>query len=367
MIDEPHLVLYEPTVSAMVEASRIGGVDAVYAQLHEDTAKLLLRDASRVTVVAENMTGAVRRIASKNGVKLVTANRKWYSNYVYRHFIEPRVKDVLVKQNIDEYLAVLKAEYKTIELIKHTVNNVVPRKTGGFLFAVAPRVPTGDVAVLLYEKYKSPIIIASYRDTGVAWSSIASVQTLRELAYKMSKIGFVDSEVNCNVVSGFILTYPEPPKTFIPLLEDAVKTIETREDDHKQIPRITRAVEIIKNSDNYYSFSRQKAKNVSFHVKTTELNGERYHLIICGESSPFYLSTMSEKVCNVLVYLPLPSKLAVVTRFMPHTMRTNKTEIKATPLGTTYGSLYITPVPREIVIDVKQMIKKFGRASFSIL
>lgn len=359
------VVLYEPTVSAMVEASRVGGRSVVYAHLSGDSLKLVGRGADAVVLVVERVTTFISKALATldKRAKLVVAKKRWYAEYAFKHLIEPRMKDVLTKQSADEYSLVLSAEYRTIELCRRTLATITPRKVGDFTFAVVPRVPTGDVATLYYEKYRTPVLVASVRDAGVAWSAIAERDTLRELANRLSKVGYVDSEPNA-ILSGFILTYPESPRAYLPVIEEVLQAVPAKP---PASVTLSKTCDAVKTATTFYDYLRFKARHVSQSSSKTSINGETYAVVYCGQSSPYYVSFASNGSCTVMFYLPPPSKLALATPFIPGEIRTSKLDVKVSPVASTPDSKYISVVPSDVVREIRGMLRRCGRAALSVV
>lgn len=357
------VVLYEPTVSSIVEASKVGGKDSIYAHLSEESVKVLARDADNLVVVVENEHASmIAKKAADNyvsKVRIVKSKKKWYADYVYRHLIEPRMKDVLTADSIDEYAVVLKAEYKTIEMCKKILTSVVPRKVGDFTYVVVPRLPTADVSATYYKKYGTPVLVASLRDVGIAWSAIADKNTTAELARRFSRIGYVDSEPGV-IVSGFIYTYPESPKAYLPLIEEVLQSVRASPPESVRLSRTVEAVMLV---DGLIDYLRFKAKSLLWSLSRTMIMGDSYMVVNCGNPSPYYASMLDNNVCTIMFYLPPPNKIAVATPFIPKEIRSDRAETKVSPLTITSDSRYLTIIPKHIVKDIKHMIEKYGKAA----
>lgn len=359
-------VLYEHTVSAIVEAVKVGGRSAIYAHLHSDSVKIVNRSADKVVLVVEHVNASVKNALALLGdkAKLVVAKRRWYANYVYKHLIEPRIKDELTKNTVDEYAIVLKAEYKTIEMCRRVLSIVTPIRIGDFVFATVPRLPTGDVTILYYEKYLMPVFVASARDTGIAWSAIADKAALTELARRFSNIGYVDSNLSLNpILSGFIMTYPEPPKAYLPIIEEVLKNILAKPPESIKASKTAEAVKMV---TDFYEYLKFKTKCLSWSSYKTIISGKAYTVIRCGQNAPHYVSTLSGNVCTVVFYLPPPDRLLVATPFTPKEIRTSKSEVKITPITSTPDAKHLSMVPMEVVRELRSMLRKYGKAVLSV-
>lgn len=356
------VVVYESTVSAIVEAAKVYSKDFVYAQLNGETLKVVEKTADRIILVVEHVSPLVSRALASDKVKLVVAKKRWYAGYVFKHLVEPRVKDVLANQSIDEYSLVLLAEYKTIELCRKALATIIPRKVGDFAFAVVPRIPTGDTAVLYYEKYRAPVLVASMRDAGVAWSAIADKDALNALANRFVKIGYVDFK-SSPFLSGFIPTYPESPRAYLAVIEEVLESVQAKPPASMNPPKTCTAVST---TTTFYDYLVFKARCVSRSSAKTMIDGKTYTVVNCGQNSPYYVSSVSSNSCTVMFYLPPPSRLVVATPFTPNELRTDQVSVKVSPVTSTPDSKYITVVPGNIVGALRNMLKRYGRAVLSV-
>lgn len=358
------VVLYEPTVSAVVEASKVGGRNAIYAHLHDESVKTVGKSVDRVVLVVEHVNSLAKNAMALLGEKarLVVARKRWYADYVYKHLLEPRMKDELTKSTLDEYSVVLRAEYKTLEMCRKALSTITPRKIGDFTFATVPRLPTGDIAVLYYEMYRAPVLVASMRDTGIAWSALTDKDTMTELAKRFSRVGYVDSKPN-GILSGFIITYPESPKAYLEVIEEVLQNVTAKPPESI---KPSKTVEAVKTVTSLYDYLKFKSRCLAWSSNKTIIGGETYVVVYCGRNTPHYVSTVGDTTCTVMFYLPPPDRLAIVTHFKPEEVRTNRFEAKISPVTATPDAKYISIVPKNVVRELRSMLKKYGKAVMSI-
>lgn len=359
------LVLYEPTVSSIVEASKVGGRKVMYTQLHYANIKNVSRDADRVVLVVEHVNALVKKALAVFGEKatLVVAKKRWYADYIYRHLVEPRMKDELTKNNLDEYSLALKAEYRTVEMCRIVMSTITPRRVGDFAVAVVPRLPTGDLATLYYEKYRAPVFVASVRDTGIAWSAVADDGALAELANRFSRVGYVALK-SAGTLSGFIDTYPEQPRVYLSLVDEVLQSVSAKPPESV---KPTLAVEAMKTATSIYDYLRLKSKHMSWSASKTMIGNKTYMVVYCGQNSLHYASTADDTACTAVFYLPPPDRLAAVTHFVPATVRTARVEAKVSPVAVTPDSKYVSVVPESVVRELRFTLKRYGRAAMTIV
>ena len=320
------LVVYQPDVSCIVKSGSYSSPITLFARAYRDNVEHVVKtgtiDRVVVNMCEEQINSARARdvveAAERNGVEvdLIPVEKLPYAEYLSKHLLETRIREI----KFEKYPHLLGREYVTLKLMKRVADSEVPRKAGSLLLvATKTRVPTLDMAVYFAKKYKQPTCFASARDTGLSWTCIGPRNVADEIEYRAKKETGIYKRVTPQLVTGFILSYPESPLSYVDVLYDIIKNVKSIENwEPKGTKHEVFLPLILRDRISFLDYALRKTKLKRHYLQRVEgVEGKVYYVLDYNSNSPFHKVVLKEKVVSMAVYLPVPGSVAIRVPFTP--------------------------------------------------
>jgi len=331
-----HGVAYSPrSVSCIITASRLArriDDDVVFFHPEPNTMELLMRMLD-ITLITDNVEDKLGVYATR----IVRAKKKWYDPFIVRHLIEPRVRSL--KPRINEYGYLLNTEYYTIAKMQGILYNYIAGRQDGYLafdlgtifIATKKRIPTGDMAIAIYSMLhkKRPVCVASWRDVGLTISCYGGHRTVLNIYSYLKSKKYASARIiggmNGNLISGFILTFPESPAVAVDeiarLLERTPAKPAPPEAFAETLSKHPFIDSVIEKHD-YYNYLKLRMR-----VKAPKKYISGYYLLQASNNASHTVET-GDNYTVYTIYLPVPDKIVLESPKKPREVIVGSTTVE---------------------------------------
>lgn len=323
------LVMYNGPASTLYRVSQVlseHGPRVLLTRLHVDNLKAVVahNGVMDVVLVYERepriFLSSLRKHGLLDKVRLrqIKVEREWYDDIINPKLVEPHIQQ-LAREEGNAYKRLLRAEYWSVRNAMLAPKWADPRVVGESLLVTGvKKSPTRDVAFVISAVYRKPCCAVSFKHLGLSFSCVGPRLFIAHFAPTLAGEGEgVNLKIGMYTVSGFILTYPQSPKTGLPQIVEALEKTTVKSEYSPQLNSYLSMTEP-GNSLSYAEFLEKRADMLKRRGRVyTSTRGRKYTLLT-GKPSPFHVAVLlKEHVVAYEVYLPTPYDPAFAVPFNP--------------------------------------------------